>query len=196
MAVKLFLTNVRGAFLKLGEPEQYQNAGAFRWSATALVRKDDKAQIAKVEAALQTAAEEKWGPKGAAQLKAILGDKGKCAWLDGDKSTNDGYEGCMSLASHRASEKGRPIVFDSDRTPIYAPDNTLYPGKGGRIYSGMFVNMELEIWAQDNKHGKALRATLMGLQRYRDGDAFGGGSQPNPESFGEVAEGVDAEDIS
>lgn len=195
MAIKLFLSNVRGAFLTLGEPEQYQNAGPFRWSATALVKKSDP-QIKKVELALVSACEEKWGPKAKAAYASIMGDKNKCAWLDGDKSTYDGYEGCMSLATHRAADKGRPLVYDSDKSPIYAADNTLYPGKGGRLPSGFYVNMEVEIWAQDNKHGKGLRATLLGIQRYAVGDAFGGGSPPNPDSFGEIEEGAQADDIS
>lgn len=196
MAVKVFITNVRGAFLKLGDPEQYQNAGAFRWSATGLVRKTDTKQIKRVEDALMEVCVEKWGPKAKAAYASIMGDKNKCAWLDGDKSTNDGYEGCMSLAAHRYAEKGRPLVYDSDKSPIYAADNSLYPGKGGRLPSGFYVNMEVELWAQDNKHGKALRATLLGIQRFAVGDAFGGGSQPDPESFGEIEEGASADDIS
>jgi hypothetical protein len=196
MAVIIKLDRVRGSFLKLGEPEQFEaGKGPFRWSATALVMKSDTAQIKKVEAALEAVAIEKWGPKAKQMLNAILGDKGKCCWLDGDKSANDGYAGCMSLASHRAQEKGRPLVFDSNMEPIYDIKNMVNPGKGGRLYSGCYINAEFEIWAQDNNYGKGLRATLCVVQRAGHGDAFGGGTAPTAENFGEVAEGADAGDL-
>ena len=107
------------------------------------------------------------------------------------------YASCdVALSAHRYQEKGRPLVFDNDKSPIYQLDNTVYPGKEGRIYSGCFVNATVEIWAQDNKNGKGLRCTLLGIQRVRDGDAFGGGSRPDADDFDDVSEGADADDLS
>ena len=56
--------------------------------------------------------------------------------------------------------------------------------------------MQVEFWAQDNKTGKGLRATLLGVQRVRDGDAFGGGAAPSADDIGEIAEGADADDLA
>lgn len=195
MAVKLMLPIVRCSFLTLGEPKDYQGDKNFRWSATFLVPKDST--LAKqVDSAIENAAEQKWGVRGAGYLKGILGNKNLCAWLDGDIKGYDGYEGMMALSAHRPQDKGRPLVFDNDKSPIYQLDNTIYRGKEGRIYSGCYVNAQVEIWAQDNAKGKGIRASLLGIQRVKDGDAFGGGSRPDAEDFGEVAEGADADDMA
>ena len=45
--------------------------------------------------------------------------------------------------------------MDTDKSPIYKPSNEVYEGKGGRLYSGCFINMQVEFWAQDNKTGRA-----------------------------------------
>jgi hypothetical protein len=195
VAKKLVLKNVRSSFLTLGEPEQYQGKGVFRWSASFLVKKGDPQQ-AMVDKAIAEVATEKWNAKGANFLKGILGNKNLCCWLDGDIKSYDGYEGHFALSSHRPQDKGRPIVFDNDKSPIYRIDNTIYPGKEGRIYSGCFVNCEVELWAQDNANGKAIRCSLLGIQRFKDGDAFGGGSRPDENAFDEVEDGADAEDLA
>lgn len=196
MGQKIMLTNVRCAFLVLGEPEQYQGKGAFRWSATALVPygSDLKKQV---DAALEATAKEKWDKKAAGYLAAILPDPKGCCWQDGARKPDyDGFAGHFALSAHRYQDKGRPLVMDRDKSPIYKPDNTIYEGKGGIIYSGCYVNMQIELWAQENNNGRGLRATLLGIQKVRDGDAFGGGSAPVADDFAEVADGADADDLT
>jgi len=195
MGMKLMLSNVRCSFLVLGEPEQYQGKGPHRWSATALVPYESPLKK-QIDTALAEVAKEKWEKKHQTILEAVLADpKGSC-WLDGKRKDYDGYAGHYALSAHRYQDKGRPLVIDRDRSPIYKPDNTLYEGKGGVIYSGCYVNMQVELWAQENTNGKGLRATLLGIQKVRDGDAFGGGASPNADDFGEVTEGADAADLT
>ena len=61
--------------------------------------------------------------------------------------------------------------MDTDKSPIYKPSNEVYEGKGGRLYSGCFINMQVEFWApgQQDRQGSACDAA--GVQRVRDGDA-------------------------
>lgn len=195
MAEKLMLKNVRCSFLTLGEPEQYQGKGPFRWSSVFLVPTTDP-QKKLVDAVIEAVAKEKWGPKAASVLKAVLPDPKGCCWIDGERKEYDGYQGCFALSSHRQQDKGRPLVMDNDKSPIYQLDNSFYPGKEGRIYSGCFVNAQVEIWAQDNQQGKGIRCSLLGIQRFKDGDAFGGGSRPDSNEFEEVADGADADDLA
>jgi hypothetical protein len=195
MAIKVMLPVVRCSFLTLGEPKDYQGDKHFRWSAAFLVPKGE-AIAKKVDKVIAEVATEKWGPKAPAFLKGILGNKNLCCWLDGDTKEYDGYEGMMALSAHRPVDKGRPLVIDNDKTPIYQLDNTAYRGKEGRVYSGCYVNAQVEIWAQDSKNGKAIRASLLVVQRVKDGDAFGGGSRPDADEFSEVEEGADADDMS
>ena len=195
MGTKLMLTNVRCSFLVLGEPEQYQGKGPFRWSASALVPYDSPLKK-QVDAALEACAIEKWEKKAKTVLEAVLPDPKGCCWMDGKRKDYDGYAGHFALTAHRYQDKGRPLVMDKDKSPIYKPNNEVYEGKGGVLYSGARINMQVEFWAQDNKNGKGLRATLLGVQKFGDGDAFGGGAAPQADDFGEITEGADADDLS
>lgn len=110
-------------------------------------------------------AEAKWGPKAGAYLKAMRA-AGKVALRDGDtKSEYEGFEGNLFVSTR---SKVRPSVFDGQRNPI-TPDE-------GIVYSGCYVNGSVEFWAQDNDFGKRINAQLRGVQFYRAGDAFAGGS--------------------
>jgi len=200
MGIKLMLNDVRCSFLTLGDPEYFggqktKDTDKRRWSATALVptNRPYKAQIDK---ALKDAALAQWEKKWETHSENIIVDPKGCCWIDGKRKEYDGYQGHWALTAHRPEDKGRPIVFDNDKSPIYKANNEIYEGKAGRVYSGCFVNMQVEIWAQDNKAGKGLRATLLGIQRVRDGDAFGGGAAPNADDFGEIADGAQADDLT
>jgi hypothetical protein len=80
----------------------------------------------------------------------------------------------------------RPTVINRDRTPLTAAD--------GVIYSGCHGNVQVEVWAQDNSYGKRINAQLLGVQFTRDGDSFGGGTQPaKPDDFADLsADNVEA----
>lgn len=195
MGKVLMLNDVRCSFLVLGEPEDYQDNKKYRWSATALIPYESPLKTA-VDAALKDVAKEKWEKKWQSVYENIIVDPKGCCLIDGKRKEYDGYQGHWALTAHRPQDKGRPLVLDNDKSPIYKPTNEVYEGKAGRVYSGCFVNMQVEFWAQDNSNGKALRATLLGVQRVRNGDAFGGGVAPTTDAFGEIADGADADDLS
>lgn len=196
MGTKLMLTGVRATFLVLGEPEDYQGNKRFRWSSTGLVPYESPLK-ARVERALRETAAEKWGKKADAYYEAIMSDPKATCWVDGKRKPDyDGFAGHFALTAHRNQDKGRPLVFTKDKQPVYKPDNTLYEGMGGKIYAGMFVNMQVEFWAQDNNNGRGLRATLLGVQAFKNGDAFGGGAAPDAGDFDEITDGADADDLS
>ncbi len=200
MGTVITLKNVRGSFLTLGEPEYFggqkeKPSDKARWSATGLLPYDDP-QIKVLDAMIVEVAKSKWEKKYAAILENILVDPKACFKVDGKRKTYDGYAGNWAITAHRNEDKGRPLVLDTDKSPIYKPNNDLYEGKAGRIYSGCYINLQLEVWAQDNKQGKGIRATLMGVQRFKDGDAFSGGSAPDAEAFDEVTEGADDDSLA
>ena len=51
---------------------------------------------------------------------------------------------------------------------------------------------KVEIWAQNNKYGKGIRAELRGVQFYRDGDAFTAGGVAKADEFEDLS--VDGDD--
>lgn len=198
MPKTLIIPEARLSFDDLGEPKRYQDnpANAARWASTFLVAAaaDVKKQI---DDAYRELAEEKWGKKGAAILESLLGDKKASAWLDGKlKPEYDGYAGNFALTTYRYEDKGRPLVLDNDGTPIFHKEtNALLPGKAGRLFAGCYVRAQVELWLQENKHGKGVRATLMQVQRLRKGDSFGGGAQPEPGVFGAIEDDEDEESM-
>ncbi len=213
MGKVLLLKNVRLSFPVLGAPEEYKTGdGKPRWSATGLVRVDDP-QCKLVAAALLECATEKWGAKAKAHFDNIMSDSKLCCWQPGTRKPDyDGYEGCYSLSAHRQRKDGPPLVMLRNRAHVYyrgdpkaVPEgvnpsacvlNQEFPGMEGKVYSGCYVNLQVDFWAQDNTNGKALRATLMGVQFWGDGDAFSGGRAPDQDAFPEMSEGADADDLT
>lgn len=188
-------SEARASFEVLGIPESYQQdpKNPRRWSCTFLVPQGSPQAVAVLKMITEVA-QAKWDKKAKLYLEDILADKKASCWVNGDKKEYDGYAGMMALTAYRYEEKGRPIVMDNDTTPIYKADGTLYEGKGGRIYSGCYVRGRVDIYAQDNKNGKGIRAELKVVQRLKNGDAFGGGTPPSADGFEAVEEGADAAD--
>lgn len=193
----IMLRGCRASFLTLAEPERYQNkpTNEPRWSATGLLPYDDP-QIKKLDEMIQVVGKAKFEKKWGVVFGNIEGDRKMQFKVDGKYKDYAGYEGHFAITAHRKMKEGPPVVIDTDKSPIYTPTRELYPGKAGRVYSGCYVNMHIELWAQDNEHGKTVRATLLGIQRVKDGDAFAGGSAPDADAFEEVAEGADADDLA
>lgn len=165
--MKIKLQNVRLSFPDLFEAGEYE--GKRKYGASFLID-PGSANEKTVRAALGSVAKEAFKDKGAAILKAaIAGGNQKCCFWDGNTKAYDGYEGMLVLTAKRDEDKGRPLVIDQAKNPLAAAD--------GKPYAGCFVDGIVELWAQDNKYGKTVRATLLGVQFRADGDAFGSGSQ-------------------
>lgn len=216
MGAKVMIYGARLVFPTLGTPEYFQGQkqrenDQRRWSASGIIvpgetkaRRCDARGLpigdmvdAKtlIDTMLLEVATEKWRDKATTLHKAILRDPKGCCWIDGDLKAYDGYAGNWVIAAHRSESDGRPAVIDCDRSPIYMATGDVYPEKAGRLYAGCYVNLHVELWAQDNKAGKALRAGLLGVQRdSRTGASFGGASRPVDDAFGDVSSGADAAD--
>lgn len=171
------LNNVRLAFADIFEPAQFDEKSALKYGAAFLVPKNSP-YVLQIQNAIKEVAAAKWGAKSEALLKSFEGNPNKYCFMDGDARNYDGYEGNWALSSKASA---RPLVLDRDKTPLTQSD--------GRPYPGCYVNASVEIWAQDNKWGKGIRASLRGLQFYKDGDAFAGGRPADVEEFDDLSEG-------
>lgn len=189
------LLGARLAFPDLFEAKQFEGTGPFSYRATFLQTEDTpvmvqqadkswkKSTMAKV---IEAVAADAWKAKAPAILKTLQGNPQKICWYDGDVKDYDGYAGNFALSSSRGQDKGRPLVFDADKSPLSEKD--------GKPYAGCFVNGTVEVWAQDNKFGKAIRATLRGAQFVKDGDAFSAGTPVSDDEFDEIGAPEEAED--
>lgn len=185
--------------------------GKFRYSANFLIEKGDANHKA-VEAAIKEAAEDKFGKKAAATVESLRGNNNKFCYRDGDKTTMEDYAGMMVLASHRQQKAGAPHVYSHKKHEgklcnVDQAGNAYQPNENGKLekvdpdfevkapYSGCYVNATVEIYAQDGTNS-GIRCGLVAVQFHSDGDSFGGVSKGNPDDFGEIESGADAEDLS
>lgn len=178
--MKVKLQNVRLAFPELFEPKTVNGEGEPAYSATFLFPPDHPGTKL-MEEAIEEVGKEKWKAKwdsGKGSVKGELESKDKTCLHDGDQKVNyDGFEGNLYVS---ARNKSRPTVIDGLKQPLTRAD--------GKPYGGCYVNANVEVWAQDNKYGKRINATLRGVQFYRDGESFSGGTPAGVDEFDEVDE--------
>tara|TARA_Y100000593_G_scaffold83521_2_gene157526 strand:- start:29061 stop:29750 length:690 start_codon:yes stop_codon:yes gene_type:complete len=181
--MKVVLINVRASFLSIYEPNvQTQDDGSKRetWKANALIDKDEyksgeakakymgkvmpvKDALAKASAA---AKEKKWGDeKKWPKLKPE-----KVFVRDGDLEDWEGYPGNYYVSANAPLSDKPACVTNRKNKDGWIPAE---PGGAGAPYSGCYINMTIEVWAQDNEHGKRVNAKLKAIQFRADGEAFG-----------------------
>lgn len=190
---KVTLLGARLSFAALFEPDKRkQDDGTTRevWKANFLFPKGggDTMAVFKgkrmpvmeaLKAAADEAKEKKWGDK--KNWPKLKPDR--VAVRDGDLEDWDGYAG-NTYVSANAPLSDRPQVItnrkDGNGNWIEAE-----PGGKGSPYSGCYVNAVIELWAQDNEHGKRLNAKVKAVQFYADGEPFGAAPVDVNEEFTE-----------
>ena len=174
--MKAVLKNVRLGFPQLFEAQSF-NEGNPAFGATFIFGPDHEAYTAMKEV-IREVAKEKWGAKAEEILKS-LGAQDKLCLHNGDSKAE--YEGFPGNYFVSARNEVRPVVVDRNRAPLTAAD--------GKPYAGCYVVAILEVWAQDNKYGKRINASLSGVQFFADGDAFSGGGVAKADDFEDLAVG-------
>lgn len=177
------LSNVRLAFPDLFTAKAFSAETKPSFGATFLIANTSK-QIKELEAVMSKVAEDKWGAKGASNLKALLVGNKVCFNDGAKKEEYDGYADHHYLTSRTPV---RPLVIDADKKILVEAD--------GKPYGGCYVNARVEIYAQDNDYGKRINASLLGVQFVRNGDSFGGAKTASVDDFADVSEGADADSL-
>ncbi|SEB24765.1 ssDNA-binding protein [Paraburkholderia sartisoli] len=189
--------NARLSFPDLFEAKQFEGAGPFSYRAaflmpegqTVYTQQPDKSwKKTTMEKVIAAVAAEAWKAKADAILKTLQGNPQKMCWYDGNLKEYDGYADNFVLSASRGQDKGRPVIKDRDASPLSEKD--------GKPYAGCYVNGTVEIWAQDNKFGKGIRATLRGVQFLKDGDAFSAGTPLNEDELGAIDTPETEDDIA
>lgn len=173
------LANVRLAFPVLHEAKAVQGGDDPAFSATFLLDPEKNSSVInKVKEITKKVAVAKWGTKADAMLRTLEAT-GKLPLKDGNlKEAYGGFAGNMYIS---ARSKVKPEVRDMDgKTPLGIAD--------GRPYAGCYVYASISIWAQDNSYGKRINATLRGVQFFRDGDAFAGGTPVTDSEFADLSD--------
>lgn len=165
------LPAVRLSFPSIGKPTAFEEGQEPKYQAVFLLDPKDprhKAALAEIQKEINRMITEAWGkqPANMKPLEQVFG-KGESQVSNKTGQVYDGYEGMWFV---KAKNGRKPIYLDRDREELSAEE------AGKLMYGGCYVNATVNLWIQDNKWGKAVRANLRGVQFWRDGDAFGGGS--------------------
>jgi hypothetical protein len=165
MKTKITLNNVRLSFPSLWEKNVFQGQEG-KYVATFLFPKNGKTweklykNLRAIEDYLISENKLNRIPKG---------DSNR-AVKDGDEKDYQGYEGCWTI---RASNEFRPGLYDRQALQVDKEDSP--------FYAGCYVNAEVELWAQNNKFGQRVNASLLNVQFVRDGEPFTAGRPGRPE---------------
>lgn len=181
--MKYRINNARLAFGNLFKPKAFEAGGEANFSGS-FIMPPKHPDIKGVEKAIEQVGAEKWGAKWPA-VKKELTAKDKLCLHDGDgKSQYDGFEGNMFVA---ASNKTQPALFGANKEKLTTDT--------GIIYSGCYVNAQIDIWAQDNQYGKRINASLTGVQYRAKGDAFSGGRPADADDFDDMSSEEDDSEL-
>lgn len=171
------IKNVRIAFPELYVPKPFGGTGPARCSAQLLMDPNTphgQANIQAVQKAIVEVATEKWKEKARDMVRSFAAKAELCLHNGNEKSEYAGFPGMMFVSS---SNDKPPVVVDENKRVLTAVNHN------GKIYSGCFVNAQIDVWAQDNQYGKKVNATLVAVQYHAQGEAFSGGASYDDSLF-------------
>ena len=187
---RIVLNGVRLAFAHLNSPQQPRDPGGKpSFGAALLIPNTEAAAIEQVRAVMWQLAQATFGAQAAGVWQELMAGN-KTALRDGAlKASTDGFAG-HHFVSANAAEDRPPVLFDIYLDPATGRPRALTRPQN-RIYSGCYANVQIKLWAQNNKYGKRINAELLAVQFAADGPAFGGAATPPDLSmFGGVQEPV------
>ncbi|AXC68248.1 DUF2815 domain-containing protein [Salmonella enterica subsp. diarizonae serovar 59:z10:-] len=181
--MKFKLNNVRPAFPAFFKPKAVNGEGEPRFNGL-FIMPPDHPQLDELRKAMKQVAKEKWGGKWETIYSQMEKKLLICLHDGTEKAEYEGFPGNFFLS---AANKARPLVVDRDRTLLTQAD--------GRPYAGCYVNIVVDIWAQDNNFGRRINASLKAVQFLRDGDAFTSSPPATVEDLDDISEGADADSL-
>lgn len=165
--MKIKLQNVRLVFPSVFTKATFQGEEG-KFQATFLIDKDDKKNYKEIMKAIETVKKEYKDP-------SIKIKDDNLFIKDGDDKDTEVFNDHWII---KTSNKTRPTVLDRDKSQLDESDN--------KIYSGVYVNAIISPWIQDNKYGKRVNATLLGIQFVKDGERIGGSQIASVEDFEDI----------
>jgi len=144
-----------------GQPESEAKYSATGIFDAAVASDDPKVQAAQEEQLKAIRAQIDHLIKTELKMKVLPADK--ICLRSGAEKEGEGYgEGTFYLA---ASNKKKPKILGTDKQPLEKDDP--------RLFSGVYGNIVIRIWAQNNDFGKRINASLEAIQYVRTGEPLG-----------------------
>jgi hypothetical protein len=101
---------------------------------------------------------------------------------DGAEKAN--YPGYLGNLYMNGNNEIRPVVRNKNGAQIEAKD--------GIIYSGCYVDMVVDIWAQDNAHGRRVNASLLAVTFAGEGERLAGGASATDDDYAAIPQEAQA----
>lgn len=156
----ILMENVQLSYPHVGEPDVDDKTKKKSWSAVSMLKKATHKECA---SELKKMIDEVLADNKATGKVA----SDKLALKDGDKSGKETYAQHWTV---NAREKKRPSVRDRDKTPLDKEE------ADEKIQGGVFGNVLVRPWYQNNEFGKRVNMNLIAVQLVRDtGVRFGEG---------------------
>lgn len=174
--MKIKLQNVRLIFPSIFQKSTFDGEEG-KFQGTFLVSKEDSKTHQEILKAIEVVKKEYKDPSIKIKENMIF-------LKDGDDDENENLHGHWVI---KASNKTRPTALDRDKSQLDESDN--------KIYSGVYVNAIISPWVQDNRYGKRINATLLGVQFVKDGDRLGGSQVASPNDFEDIEDDFQNDDI-
>ena len=169
--VKIKLKNVRLSYAHLFKAKKFdEDDDKGKYQTRGIIDPDTKIgkiNMDLIEDAIEEVIENKWGKR----PKKLKDDKVFAGWADEDEDRPEMQD--MYLIS--ASNERRPLTIDRDGEDVVEADDILY--------SGMFADLILTVWTQDNKWGQRVNATLEGVKERGEGERLSGGAPTTRDDF-------------
>jgi hypothetical protein len=206
MSIKLKVTNTRVGFAHglfkaraMEEGQQAKYGADFILTPESKVFKQnpDKSWTeTTLKAAQLEVANEAWKGKGAEMIEDL--EASKKSYRNGNKRKNkDGeiYEGYEDAWYVTAKSATKPKLFDRRPKNADGTEN-LVTEESGIIYSGCYVNVTFDLYANTQAKNRGIFAGLTGAQFVKDGDSFGGGGTAKADDFDDLGDGADADGMA
>jgi hypothetical protein len=156
--------NVRISFCRVFVPKA-NDKDQDKYGVTMLIAKDHKDYGLLQDRVIEVAKAE-WKERTADVMTAMkLSDK-ICIHDGGSKPQYPEYKGLMYINT-----------YNSVRPTVYTKGGQLLDKDDGKLYSGCYANVIIDLWAQDNEYGQRVNAELMGIQFHADGESLAGGGK-------------------
>lgn len=165
-----WIRDCRLSFPNIVKPKAYEG-GVPKFSAAFLLTSDNP-DWALFMTMVKRLATEKWAENTTNIMAMIKGDKRqRCYGIGSDKldakgSVYAGYDE-PNIMYISGSDEAQPQIYGADGSPM-PPMNA-----NQKLVGGNYVSAIVRPWMQDNKFGKAIRASFVGVQYLRDGEKFG-----------------------
>lgn len=182
MSTKVIIKNVRLSYANVWDPRSAQEGQDPKYSASLILPKSDKAQIAKVKKAIEAAIAKGTEDRGAAWAKNKSSFKLPLRDGDTDRADDAVYENAFFI---NASSKNPPQIVDARVEPIL---------DRAEVYSGVYANVSVNFYGYDVNGNRGVAAGLGNIQKVRDGDPLGGQVSAQSE-FEALDEGGDDDDF-